>query len=122
MSIKLILLKTGDQIITDVKELISEEKLCGYLFENPLKVSTIQPVTLSSNENVDIQEDEITVSVSPWIELTSDTKIPVSTEIVVAIAEPLESLKNLYTEKLNGRNDGGSSGNTENSEVSFTEE
>lgn len=115
MSIKLILLKTGEKIITDAKELISEEKLCGYLFENPLKVTTIDPVILSSSENIDIRDDEVTVSISPWIDLTSDTKIPVSTEVVIAIVEPIESLKNLYLERINGEDES-------DNQVSFTEE
>jgi hypothetical protein len=115
MSIKLVLLKTGEKLITDAKELISDEKLCGYLFENPLKVSMVEPITLSSQDEVDINDDGITVSISPWIELTTDTKIPVYSDSVIAIVEPLESLKNLYMEKVNGTN-----GNS--SEVSFTEE
>ena len=116
MSIKLILLKTGEKIITDVKELISEEKPCGYLLENPLKIEIInQPVLLSSSKNVDIEEDDVTVSIYPWIELTTDKKIPITMDTVIAIVEPIESLKNLYLEKLNGRN-------KSQSEVSFTEE
>jgi hypothetical protein len=115
MSIKLVLLKTGEKVLTDAKELISEENLCGYLFENPFKVSMIEPITLSSVENVDIEEDQITVSVSPWIELTTDTKIVVSKDIIIAIVEPLESLKNLYMEKVNGKEES-------DCKVSFTEE
>jgi hypothetical protein len=115
MSIKLILLKTGEKILTDAKELVSEEKIFGYLFEKPLKVITVDPITLTSGENVDIEDDEITVSVSPWIELTTDTKIPVTIDSVIAIVEPLESLKNLYMEKVNGKEES-------DGEVSFTEE
>jgi hypothetical protein len=115
MSIKLILLKTGEKVLTDAKELVSEDKICGYLFENPLKIITVDSITLTSSENVDIEDDEITVSISPWIELTTDTKIHVSVDSVIAIVEPLESLKNLYMEKVNGKN--GTS-----SEVSFTKE
>jgi hypothetical protein len=115
MSIKLVLLKTGEKVIADVKELISEEKICGYLFENALKVSVVEPITLASSENVDIEDSQVTISASPWIELTDDTQIVVSLDSVIAIVEPLESLKNLYMEKVNGeeKTDG---------EVSFTEE
>ena len=43
MSIKLILLKSGDQIISDAKELVmgedeSKQKIVGYLLNNPLKL------------------------------------------------------------------------------------
>ena len=33
MSIKLALLKSGENVIADIKELVSEEKVCGYLFQ-----------------------------------------------------------------------------------------
>jgi hypothetical protein len=115
MSIKLVVLKTGENLISEVKELISEEKVCGYLFENPFKVKVINPVVLSSTESVDVTQEEISISVSRWIELTNETKIPVSFDTVIAIVEPLESLKNFYMEKINGENE--SIG-----KVSFTEE
>ena len=35
MSIKLAVLKSGEDIIADVKELIVEENIVGYLFNNP---------------------------------------------------------------------------------------
>ena len=34
MSIKLVLLKSGETLISDIKELVSEEKICGYIYEN----------------------------------------------------------------------------------------
>ena len=113
MSIKLVLLKTGEKIITDIKELISEEKTCGYLLKNPIKIEKISKIVLS--EDPDYSNQEISIQMSSWIEFTEDSEIPVNTETVIAIVEPLESLKNLYMEKVNGeeKTDG---------EVSFTEE
>ena len=35
MSIKIALLKSGESVIADIKELISDEKICGYLFKSP---------------------------------------------------------------------------------------
>ena len=35
MSVKIALLKSGESVIADIKELISDEKVCGYLFKNP---------------------------------------------------------------------------------------
>ena len=34
MSIKLAILKSGEHVISDVKELVADEKLHGYLFQN----------------------------------------------------------------------------------------
>ena len=38
MSVKLAVLKSGDTVIADIKELISDDKVCGYLFTNPHKI------------------------------------------------------------------------------------
>ena len=40
MSIKLAVLKSGEDIIADVKELIVEENIVGYLFDNPHAVTS----------------------------------------------------------------------------------
>ena len=34
MSIKVALLKSGESVIADIKELVSDDKICGYLFES----------------------------------------------------------------------------------------
>ena len=33
MSVKLVLLKSGEQVVSDVKELVSEDKVYGLLFD-----------------------------------------------------------------------------------------
>ena len=109
MSIKLALLKSGETIISDAKELISDDKVCGYLFENPHKIETRRTVLLVE-ENVNPSGD-IEVSLSPWIVLTKDTQIPVPPDWIVTIVEPIDTIKQMYEEKVN----------VQNSEVSFTE-
>ena len=44
MSIKLVMLKSGEDIIADVKEIKSvEQEIVGYYFHNPLIVKMYQP-------------------------------------------------------------------------------
>ena len=114
MSIKVVLLKTGEKIITDIKELVFEEKTNGYLLKDPVKIEKVSRFVLS--ESMDYNEgNDITIQLSPWMEFTEEREIPVNLETVIAIVEPLNDLKELYLEKLNGENDSSSS-------VSFTEE
>jgi hypothetical protein len=100
MSIKLALLKSGETVISDAKELISDEKVCGYLFENPHVVElrkTLLLVEEDENPNGDIE-----VILTPWIVLTSDSKIPVPPDWIVTIVEPIQTIKQMYEEKVNG--------------------
>ena len=109
MAIKLALLKSGEQIITDAKELLIDDKVCGYLFTNPHKVETRK--TLLLVEENETTKGDLEVSLIPWIVLSSDTQIPVPPDWVVTIVEPIKTIKELYEEKLNGQD----------SQVSFTE-
>ena len=101
MSIKLALLKSGEQVIADAKELVSEEKVRGYLFTRPHKVISTQPMLLTEEQ----QDDRsVEVTLSPWIILSADNEVVVPTDWVVAVVEPLESVVKMYEEKVNGQN------------------
>jgi hypothetical protein len=103
MSIKLALLKSGESIISDAKELVSDDKVCGYLFHNPHVVDVRKTVLLveenqNSNKNLEI-------TLTPWIFLSSDKQIPVPPDWIVTIVDPIEEVKQMYEEKINGQND-----------------
>ena len=51
MSVKLAILKSGETVIAETKELISDDKVCGYLFENPQVIFTESSV-MFLEENV----------------------------------------------------------------------
>tara|TARA_R100000152_G_scaffold15375_1_gene7204 strand:- start:177 stop:524 length:348 start_codon:yes stop_codon:yes gene_type:complete len=100
MSIKLAVLKSGENVIADIKELISDDKVCGYLFTKPHIVNTRTPIILTE-ENT--SSGNVEISLVPWIMLTSDTKVPVPTDWVVTIVEPVDAVKTMYEEKVNGQ-------------------
>jgi len=47
-------------------------------------------------------ETSVEVTLSPWILASADKEIPVPNHHVVAIVEPLDSIKQMYLEKTNG--------------------
>ena len=100
MSIKLAVLKSGEQVIADAKELVSEEKVRGYLFTRPHKVVSTQPLLLTEEQKDD---NSLEVTLSPWIILSADKEVVVPTDWVVTLVEPLESVVKMYEEKVNGR-------------------
>ena len=100
MSIKLAVLKSGEQVIADAKELVSEEKVRGYLFTRPHKVVSTQPLLLTEEQEDD---NSLEVTLSPWIILSADKEVVVPTDWVVTVVEPLESVVKIYEEKVNGQ-------------------
>ena len=104
MSVKLAVLKSGEQVIADAKELVSkdEEKVRGYLFTRPHKVVTAQPLLLTEEETQN--DSSLEVTLSPWIILSADKEVVVPTDWVVTVVEPLESVVKMYQEKTDGQN------------------
>ena len=112
MSVKLVMLKSGEDIITDVKELKSEEGIVGYYFHNPLIVQIShpeKPTVLNEDSSSREYESKISVQFYPWIPLSEESRIPCSADWVVTIVEPVKNVKKLYRESLNGRNQGNQS-------------
>ena len=100
MSIKVALLKTGESVIADIKELISDDNVCGYLFGNPNIITYLEPELLTEQT----ETSKLNISLIPWILITSDTKIPVRSDWVITIVEPIEDVKKIYEEKINESN------------------
>ena len=106
MSVKLLLLKSGEQILADTKELRRKDdvpmvdKVYGYLLTQPHKVSANKPLVLT--ENVDEQRN-VEITLAPWILLTEDKLVTIPREWVITIVDPLESVLEMYTEKTNGQ-------------------
>ena len=112
MSVKLVMLKSGEDIITDVKELKSEEGIVGYYFHNPLVVKMYhpeEPTVLNEDGSSREYESKISVQFYPWIPLSEESRIPCSADWVVTIVEPVKNVKKLYQGRLNGRNKGNQS-------------
>ena len=105
MSIKLLLLKSGEQVLADTKELRRKDdvpmvdKVYGFLLTQPHKVTANKPVVLT--ENFD-EERNVEITISPWILLTEDKEMTVPKEWVITIVNPIESVVEMYQEKVNG--------------------
>ena len=109
MSIKLVMLKSGEDLITDLKEIKSNEEVIGYYFDNPLIIKMYeseQPTVLNEEGSMKQFSSKVDITFYPWIPLSKETKIPCSADYVVTIVEPIERLKTQYLERVNhGKND-----------------
>ena len=98
MAVKLAILQDNEQVISEIKELVDDGKPVGYLLKDPHKVVINQPFLV---EKVD-DDTSIQVTLTPWILLTTDKDIIVPGNHVITIVEPLDSVKEMYLEKING--------------------
>jgi hypothetical protein len=91
LTVKLVLLKSGEDIIADVNEMYTEEqKLIGYLFKKPcsVKLRSFSPESDGKNG--------YQIGLSSWIPLTQDDIVPVPLEWVVTMVNPIERLLQMY--------------------------
>ena len=110
MSVQLALLKSGEDVIADIKEYRdSDDNLVSYLFKDPFTIKIKTSQLLVEDESTPKHE----VIYYRWISLSKDTDIVVSPDWVVCITDPLDSIKKSYEERLNARrsNDTDESGN-----------
>ena len=117
MTIKLCLLKSGEDIITDLTEMRTEEgpqgRVIGYFFEKPCVVKMRNPQQQPSSEG-NTQKAGFEVSLFPWMPLTLETKIPVSADWLITMVEPSPPIKEMYIEDVsNGPTDKDNSSNDE---------
>tara|TARA_B100000945_G_scaffold125233_1_gene99563 strand:+ start:192 stop:593 length:402 start_codon:yes stop_codon:yes gene_type:complete len=112
MSIKLALLKSGEEVIADIAEFRnSEDELVSYLFKKPycIKIKTSQ--VLVENES----RPKHQLAYYKWMSLSKDDDIIVNRDWVVCISEPLDTVKKTYEERVNGRRFNDSNGSSNGS-------
>tara|TARA_B000000437_G_scaffold154563_1_gene113116 strand:- start:543 stop:944 length:402 start_codon:yes stop_codon:yes gene_type:complete len=110
MSIKLALLKSGEEVIADIAEFRnSEDELVSYLFKKPYCVKIKTSQVLVENES----RPKHQLAYYKWMSLSKDDDIIVNRDWVVCISEPLDSVKKTYEEKVNGRRSNDTDGSSD---------
>ena len=102
MTIKLVLLKSGEDIIADVTEMAvgeeEERSIVGYFLDRPCVIRMRDPNLLEKNG--DKKQSGFQVSLFPWIPLSKDTRIPVPADWLITMVEPAYKLKEMYIEDI----------------------
>jgi len=103
MSIKIAMLQSGEDVIGDLKEVVSvnTDTVVGYRLDRPFIVKISEPEVL-----VESERSSISVLFYPWAPLSSDKEFFIPKEWVVTIYNTHTEIINSYLEKRDGlRND-----------------
>ena len=94
MTVKILLLKSGEDVIADVKEMVSpDKKVIGYFLSKPCVVKLL-PKTTNGNKK------ETSISMYPWMPLAREKQIPLPTDWVVTMVTPIEKVETMYKEDV----------------------
>lgn len=95
MTVKLVLLKSGEDVIADIQEMVignpenpQEQKVVGYFFT---KACVVKMRTSEETKDKSYQ-----ISLFPWLPLSKDIKVPVINDWVITVVEPIDSLREMY--------------------------
>ena len=106
MTIKLMLLKSGEDVISDVTEMTSgtegdidrPKRVVGYFLKNPYTVKMKDPRSISDEEGP--KRAGFEVSLFPWMPLSKDDIIPMTADWLITMVEPIDKLKQMYLEDV----------------------
>jgi len=124
MTIKLLLLKSGEDVIADVQEMVVGEeenpRVIGYFLTKPCIVKMRDPNVFGGDPSKE-KKASYEVSLYPWMPLSKDKRIPLTVDWVVTMIEPIDKLKEMYIEDVvNYGNDNQS--NSSDERADFTEQ
>ena len=91
MTIKVLVLKSGEDVIADVQEMMSSnDQVIGYFLHKPCVVK-LQAKETSS---------DVSVRMHPWMPFAREKMIPLSTDWVVTMVTPVESIQEMYQKQV----------------------
>ena len=111
MTIKVLVLKSGEDVIADVQEMMSsEDQVMGYFLTKPCVVK------LQAKET----NNDVSVRMHPWMPFAREKMIPLSTDWVVTMVTPVEKIQEMYENQVlnDGKENDSTTDSTEQSETS----
>ena len=110
MTIKVLVLKSGEDVIADVQEMMSSEnQVMGYFLTKPCVVK------LQAKET----NTDVSVRMHPWMPFAREKMIPLTTDWVVTMVTPVESIQEMYEKQVlnDGKENDSTTDSTERSET-----
>ena len=111
MTIKILVLKSGEDVIADIKEMTTpDNKVMGYLLIKPCVVKLVSnaPLTAEEDDSNTEHSSEVRIQMHPWTPLAKEKEIPLTSEWVVTMITPIDKVLSMYKEQVlkeNGKTD-----------------
>ena len=103
MTVKLLLLKSGEDVISDIQEMVTEDpdgkkRVIGYFLNKPCVVK-LRDASLAAEQDRK-KENAYNVTMYPWIPLSKDKIIPLTAEWVITMVNPADQVRKMYEEDI----------------------
>ena len=103
MSVQLVLLKSGEEIVTDLREIVDRDtgEMINLVFIKPVRVTLVQQGVLTESA----QPGESVLSFVPWLTTTKNEEYFIKDDWVVTICEPTDDIRESYIKNIGVRDD-----------------
>ena len=109
MTVKVILLKSGEDVVTDAKEILDEERngIVAYYLSNPYvmqlttKVEESDEIKLEGEESAPATKTKLQVQYTHWAPLSKQREFVIPADWVVTMYDPHDNIMRDYCEKHN---------------------
>ncbi len=98
MTIKLALLKSGEDVIADMEEMVANDQVVGYFLKYPCVAKLVGNDVPTDGQT----KEPFKLRLTPWMPLSKDTTIPVVADWVISIMEPIDDLRETYENGIKG--------------------
>ena len=111
MTIKILVLKSGEDVIADIKEMMTpDNKVMGYLLTKPcvVKLVSTAPLTAEEDDPDNEHSSEVRIRMHPWAPLAKEEQVPLTSEWVVTMVTPIDKVLDMYKKQVlkeNGKTD-----------------
>ena len=103
MTIKLLLLKSGEDVIADITEMGTgdekDRRVVGYFLNKPCIIKMRDPNVLAEEPDGPTKGG-FAVSLYPWMPLSKEETIPIAADWLITMVEPIDKLKQMYVEDI----------------------
>ena len=103
MTIKLLLLKSGEDVIADITEMGTgdekDRRVVGYFLNKPCIIKMRDPNVLAEEPDRTTKAG-FAVSLYPWMPLSKEETIPIAADWLITMVEPIDKLKQMYVEDI----------------------
>ena len=109
-------MKSGEDVISDVQEMVSpDNKVIGYFLKKPCVIKLLPKVS----EGV---KRETSITMYPLMPLAKEKEIPLSTDWVVTMVTPIDKVEQMYKEDvLNGKTTDQTDSSDESTKISISD-
>ena len=124
MTIKILVLKSGEDVIADIKEMMTpDNKVMGYFLNRPCVVKLLSSAPLTADEANPKSEtkSEMSVRMHPWAPLAKEKEIPLTSEWVVTMITPVDKVLKMYKEDVLKAYDNTTDSSDQQSKIGLTD-